>query len=142
MLRYIPRARRSRRTGAAVVELAVLLPFLMYLCVIATDWARLYYYTVTVESCARNGALYASDQVTQKQSPYSSVQQAALAEAPMLDPTTATVTSTPTTDSTGAPAVIVTVSVPFNTFANFPGVPSSQTLTRSVQMQIAPVTTK
>jgi Flp pilus assembly protein TadG len=130
------------RPAAAAVEFAFLLPFLMFLCVIAVDWARLYYYTVTVEACARNGAFYASDQITQKQSPYSSVQQAALAEAPMLDPTTATVTATPTTDSTGAPAVIVTVSVPFNTISNFPGVPSSQTLTRSVQMQIAPVTTK
>jgi Flp pilus assembly protein TadG len=131
----------SRRPGHAAVEFAVLLPFLLFICVLATDWARLYYYTITVEACARNGALYASDQVTQNQSPYTSVQQAALAEAPALNGT-ATVTQTNSTDSTGAAVVVVTVSVPFKTIANFPGVPSSQTLSRSVQMQVAPNTTK
>jgi hypothetical protein len=131
----------NRRPAAAAVELAALLPFLMFLCVIATDWARLFYYTITVEACARNGALYASDPVTQSQSPYTSVQQAALAEAPSLN-ATATVTSANTTDATGKPAVQVTVSVPFQTLTTFPGVPSAQTLTRSVQMRVAPTATR
>jgi hypothetical protein len=126
----------ERRRAAATVEFAMLLPFLLFLGVIATDWARLLYYTLTVEACARNGAIYASDADYASKAPYTSLQQAAMAEAPQLS-STATVTSTPTTDSAGNNAVIVTVSVPFNTITNFPGVPSSQTLTRSVQMRMA-----
>jgi hypothetical protein len=127
----------DRRKGAATVELAVLLPFLMFIAVIATDWARLLYFTLTIEACARNGALYACDPVVAAASPYPNVSAAALAEAPGISGST-TVTSTPTTDSRGDPAVKVTVNMPFSTLTNFPGVPSSQTLTRSVQMRIAP----
>lgn len=153
--------RAARRPAAATVEFAVLLPFLLYLGVIATDWARLLYYTITLESCARNGAVYASDSDYAAKSPYTSTPDAALSEAPTLNTgatasTTATsgatttttytnaagawcakVSTTTTTDSTGAAAVICTVEVPFKTFSNFPGVPSSQTLTRSVQMRMA-----
>lgn len=131
----------NRRPAAAAVEFAVLLPFLMFVGVIAADWARLLYYTITVEACARNGAIYASDADQAAKSPYPNVTAAALAEAPQLT-ATATVTPTAATDTTGAPAVRVTVSVPFQTITNFPGVPSSQTLTRSVQMRIAPLLTK
>ena len=131
------RVRKSeRRRAAATVEFAFLLPFLVFVGVIATDWARLLYYTITVEACARNGAIYASDADYAAKSPYTSVQQAALAEAPQLN-ATATVTTTSSNDSTGHAAVTVTVSVPFTTITNFPGVPSSQTLTRSVQMRMA-----
>jgi len=133
---------RSRdRRGAAAVEFAVLLPFLMFVFVIGTDWARLLYYTITVEACARNGALYACDDITIKRSPYTSVSQAALAEAPKLK-ATATVTKTTGKDSTGADIVIVEVSVPFKTITNFPGVPHSQTVTRRVKMRVAPLVTQ
>ena len=131
----------ARRPAAAAVEFAVLLPFLMFVAVIATDWARLLHYTITVEACARNGALYASDPVAASLSPYKSVAEAAMAEAPNLDKT-ATVTTTATTDSNGSAAVIVKVEVAFTTITNFPGVPSSQTLTRIVQMRVAPLATK
>jgi hypothetical protein len=130
----------DRRPGAATVELAALLPFLMFVGVIATDWARLLYYTITIEGCARNGAMYACDAETAAKSPYASVTAAALAEAPNLTGT-ATVTATQTTDSGGAPAVAVKVEMPFQTITNFPGVPTSQTLSRSVQMRIAPLMT-
>lgn len=130
-----------RRPAAATVEFAFLLPFLLFLGVISTDWARLLYYTITLEACARNGAVYASDADYASKSPYATLQAAALAEAPQLN-ATATVTSTATTDSTGHAAVTVTVTVPFNTITNFPGVPRSQTLTRSVQMRMAELLTK
>ena len=135
--------RRSERRAVAAVELAVLLPFLLFLAVIATDWARLLYFTITINSCARSGALYSSDAVLAAQSRYVTVKDAALAEAPgILDANTTTVTPTPTIDSAGNRAVIVTVQTPFSTITNFPGVPSSQTLSRSVQMRVAPLATK
>ena len=131
------RVRKSdRRSGAAAVEFAFLLPLLMFLAVIAADWARLFYYTITIEACARNGAIWQSDADYRSKSPYATLQDAAMSEAPQLN-ATATVTPTAVTDATGAAAWQVKVEVPFKTITNFPGVPSSQTLTRTVQMRTA-----
>lgn len=128
--------KKDGRSAAATVELAVLLPFLLYLAAIGADWARLLYYTVTLEACARNGALYASDADYAAKTPYTSVQQAALAEAPQLTGTVSVNTNT-TADSAGNTAVICTVTMPFTTMTNLPGVPNSQTLTRRNQMRMA-----
>ncbi len=135
------RRRITRRLpGAAAVELALILPFLMYLFVIGADWARLFHYTITLDACARAGALYAADPVGAAQSPYPSLQDAAVAEAPDFTPKP-TVTSFPTVDAAGNPAVVVTATVPFTTLTNLPGGPTSCTLARSVQMRIAPLKT-
>jgi Flp pilus assembly protein TadG len=128
------------RLGAASVELAVLLPFLLYMAVIAVDWARLLYYAISIENCARAGALFACDPITQAQSPYTSVVQAARAEAPGLDPVP-NVTSVKTIDSTGT-WFTVTASANYKTITNFPGVPQSQPISRAVKMRAAPVTTR
>jgi len=128
---------RNRRGGAAV-ELAALLPFLAYLAVIGTDWARLFYYTITIESCARAGALYAADPTTQGESPYTSTTDAALKSAPGLKPTPTVTQAADTID--GRSGVKVTVSMPFKTITHFPGVPASQTISRSVRMRTFPVT--
>ena len=129
------RGLRKRRGGVAAVELAVLLPFLAFLFVIAVDWARIFYYSVVVTNCARNGALYLSDPAPRSTSPYPDVTTAALADAPNLSPTP-TVTSTNGSDSAG-PYVEVTVSYPFTTVTNFPGVPANTTLVRTVRMYAA-----
>lgn len=160
------RQKPKPRPAGAAVELAVLLPFLMFVGVIATDWARLLYYTIAIEACARNGALYASDKEMADRSPYPNVAEAALAEAPgvmesatvsytlTIGSTTSThyftpngewrasVFSTTTTDSTGAAAVVVDVKLRFKTITNFPGVPSPEWLSRSVQMRVAPLLTR
>ena len=39
------------RRGVAVVELAVLLPFLAFMLVIAYDWGRIFYFSVAHERC-------------------------------------------------------------------------------------------
>ena len=48
------------RPGVATVELAVVLPLLCFLFVIAVDFARVFYFDLTVANCARSGAIYAS----------------------------------------------------------------------------------
>lgn len=126
----------ERRRGVAAVELAVLLPLLVFLFVIAVDFARIFYYSQTIENCARNGAIYASN-LTSAQSPYSSIQDAALADAGDLNPQP-TVTSTNGTDASGNPYVEVTVSWQFQSVTNFPGIPNTVNLTRTVQMRVAP----
>src|SRR5262245_24006581 len=76
---------RDARRGAAAVELAVLLPVIVFLFVIAVDFGRVFYFSQVIENCARNGAIYGSN-LTTAQSPYSSIQEAALAEAQTLSP--------------------------------------------------------
>src|SRR6516162_4869394 len=50
-----------RRRALACTELALLLPFLGFLFVVAVDFARIFYYVVTLNNCCRNGAYYAAD---------------------------------------------------------------------------------
>jgi hypothetical protein len=70
------------RPGAAAVEFAVLLPFLAFLFIIAIDWARVFYYSVTCLNCARNGALWASDPVAQQNSPDTNIQDVVQSKNP------------------------------------------------------------
>ena len=138
------RRRTERRGGAATVELAFLLPFILFLAVIATDWARLFYYTIALETVARAGAQYAADPAARQQSPYASMSDAALAEAPNLGPAP-TVTQGPITVN-GRAGVRVTATTTFKTYSNFQilnkfGVTPSQTLTRIVDMRLVPTTT-
>jgi Flp pilus assembly protein TadG len=125
------------RKAAAAVELAVLLPVIVFLFVIAVDFARIFYYSQVIENCARQGALYASDPKAPAYNLYTSVQQAALADAPGLTPQPS-VTSATGTDQAGNAYVTVTVTWQFQTITGFPGVPSNVNLTRTVQMRVAP----
>ena len=152
------RTPRSRRAAAAV-EFAVLAPFLAFMFVIAVDWARVFYYSIAVKNCARNGALYMSLQQSAKttSSPYTDsgyvnlyvnskhpVTDAALADAPDLTPTP-TVTSTTGSDGYG-PYVEVTVSYTFQTVTGFSvqffSVPASTNVTSTCRMYVPPESPK
>jgi Flp pilus assembly protein TadG len=128
------------RPAAAAVELAVLLPFLTFLFVLGTDFARIFYYSLVIENCARNGALWASDPLVQSKSPYTTVQDAALADASTLSPalTSSNITSASGVDSSGNAYVAVTVTYQFQTITGYAPIPSSLTMTRTVQMRTAP----
>jgi Flp pilus assembly protein TadG len=134
----IRRMIRHRR-GAAVAEFAILLPLLAFLFAIAIDYGRIYYYTIICQNCARNGCIWQSDIVLQSNSPYANVTAAATADATDLSPTP-TVTSSTGTDAFGAPYVQVTVQYTFTSVTNFPLIPSTYTITRTVQMYPAPAT--
>ncbi len=86
MPRHCSNPSNQRRHGAAAVELALLLPFLILMFVVSVDYARIFYYTQVVENCARNGAFYLSDPKAPANNLYSGVQQAALADAGGLNP--------------------------------------------------------
>lgn len=138
-----PRTRRPAcpRRGAAAAELAILLPLLAFLVAVGCDYARILYFSQTVTNAARNGALWQSDPYAQKESPYKTVAEAALADAgnlsdPNNKPTVATGTGT---DSTGTAYVEVTVGYQFHSLTNMPGVPKTVNLARSVRVAKAPV---
>jgi Flp pilus assembly protein TadG len=58
LLRVRTKGKRDARRGAAAVELAMLLPVLVFSSMMAVDFARVAYVQVTLQNCARNGALY------------------------------------------------------------------------------------
>lgn len=132
-----PRRQSLSRRGVAAVELALLLPLLVLLFVLAADFSRVYYYSLTVTNCARAGALYASDPVTAAESPFASLQAAALADASNLSPQPL-VTSTQGTDALGQAFVEVTVSYPFSTISGYLGAAGNIPLTRTVRTAVAP----
>ena len=129
-------ARLPGRAGTATVELAILLPFLCFLFAVSVDFARVFYFAVTVQNCARNGAFYGCQDATHA-ADTAGIQTAALADAGNLSPAP-TVSSTTTTDADGNSCVQVTTTYTFQTITSYPGVPSSMTLTRTVQMRTAP----
>lgn len=136
MLHSIPRSKGNERQGAAAVELAVLLPLLMFLFLITIDYSRIYYFSIIVSNCARNGAIFGSDPylASRTTTPYTDVQSAALADAKDLSPQ-------PTVQTTyGSDYVEVSVTYPFTTLTNYPGLPKQVDVKRTVRMQIAPIT--
>ena len=130
---------RARR-GAAVVELAIVLPVLTFLFLVAIDYCRIFFASQVVDNCARNGAIYAGDPLSSWHSIYPDVDTAAKADADSTMQSQLTVTTTYGTDTTYGNWVKVTVSYPFKTFTSYPGLPSSVTITRSVQTRLAPAT--
>jgi Flp pilus assembly protein TadG len=135
----IPRRRGDQgvRAGAAAVELAVLLPFLILISLVTVDWARIFYFSVIIDNCARQGALYESDPVAATQSPYASVTDAALADASDLQPQPAVSTNNGV-DEVGNPYIEVTVSWQFSTITNYPGINSLWIMSRTVRTRVAP----
>lgn len=128
------RAGAKSRQAVAAVELALLLPLLAFLFVVAVDFARLFYFSLTVTNCARNGAMWACDPAGSLQSPYKTVQDAALADAGNISPSP-TVSSKTVTASEGDYAE-VTVAWQFKTITNYPGVPNTINVTRTVRMRM------
>jgi Flp pilus assembly protein TadG len=134
----------GKRPAMAAVELAIFLPFLVFIFLIAVDFSRVFYDSLTITNCARNGAVFASrvnnSQSWQDGTALTSIQQAALADGANLNPplTNNNVTVAWGLDADGNSCVTVTVSYTFQTIADFPGIPNSTNLVRKVQMRVAP----
>src|SRR5205085_10890270 len=73
------------RRGAAVVELAVLLPLLAFVFFVTVDYSRIFYCTVTVSNAACGGALYACRDAAHA-ADVEGIRAAALADAVSLRP--------------------------------------------------------
>ena len=128
--------RRARsRPGVAAMEFAVLLPFLVTMAFGIVDFCRLFYCSVIVTDCAMNGAIYSSQVASPTaNSPYANVTAAAQAESGDL-PIQPTISSAAITDSDGHAAITVTATYTFTTAFPYPFIPSSVTISRTVQMR-------
>jgi len=135
--------KNERRSGVAATELAILLPLIALLFAIGVDWCRIFYHSVTVENCARNGALWAMDPYSGALSQYATISDAALADAGNLSPTPTVTSSSGTVD--GKPYVDCTVTYDFRTITDFSSVqtpffsvPKTTTIRRTVRIYQAP----
>jgi hypothetical protein len=126
--------------------MAILLSVLSFLFIVAIDFARLFYFSLTLKNCARNGAYYASDYPGIYG--YGSPSAAALADAGNLSPApnvTVGYDSSPTgTFSQTSPVrpgyVQVTVTWTFQTVTDYPGIANTWNLSQSEIMEMAPIT--
>jgi hypothetical protein len=129
----------------AAVELALLLPLLVFTCMAVVDFARVLYAMVILQNCARNGALYEfySSAGCSLPAGWSSLSAAVQADAGSLSvtiPNTSNSNSNPySPQATSNNYVTVTVQCDFTllTLGSNGGLPSignSMTLTQSVSM--------
>jgi Flp pilus assembly protein TadG len=121
------------------VELAILLPLLVFFFLLAADFARIFQFSLTLTNCARAGALYASDPTTAAESPFPNATAAALADATTLSPQP-TIQQTSGTDALGRSYVEVSAAYTFTSLAAFPPIPSQVNLNRKIRMYVAPKT--
>jgi len=133
------RRRCYSRRAAATVELALLLPFLVFLLLAGMDYSRVFYASVIVSNCARNGALYASDANMADRSAFDTLQDAVKADASDLNTSLLQVTEIEGTDAQGYGWAQVTVTYPFQTVVNYPGIPSLIPITRTTRMRKVPI---
>ncbi len=136
---------RPARRGLAAVELALLLPLLVFMCMASIDFARVVYAMVTLQNCARNGALYEFYVASNNSLPSN---WTSLATAVQADAGNLTVTLPSTYGGNANPYspkastnnyVTVTVQCSFTLLmlgsdANFPTIGRTLTLTQSVSM--------
>ena len=136
--------KNERRSGVAAVELAILLPLIALLFAIGVDWCRIFYHSVTVENCARNGALFGSSLRSYQEkawvSPNNDITKATLADGGTLSPPldSSDVHVTNGTGSDGNANITVSVDYPFTTLTGFPGLSQTFTLHAQVSMRVAP----
>ena len=113
--------------------------------IIALDYGRLFYYSLTLQNGARSGAYYASDYPGIYS--FANAQQATAADlqnlspAPSIDIKYSSSANGPFTSITPIPNgfVQVTTTWDFHTITKYPGVPSTTTLQRSCRMKVAPI---
>jgi Flp pilus assembly protein TadG len=131
-------AGRDRRWGVAAAEMAILLPFLGFMFVVAIDYCRVFYATQTLWTCAQTAALYASGtaKTNSTVAAEQAARQAALADAvdlnPPLNPENVTVVL-------GKQTATVTIQYEFPLLTLLLGETSNVILRRTIIMGLAPM---
>jgi Flp pilus assembly protein TadG len=127
--------RCAGRNGAAATELALLLPVLCLICMITTDYARLFHTLSQLSDRARAGAIsYATHPTT----PLLDIQLSVIADPGTLGASLAASVNLGV-NGLGHSTVQVTATSEFKTLVNYPGIPHSIALSRRVVMMVSPV---
>jgi len=140
----------EQRRGQAIIEMAIVLPLVLLLLVGVIDFGRIYFTTMTVAHAARAGAQYGA-QRNGTSGDIAGMKQAALDAAGDVPGVTADArqycqcasgTSVDCLDSTtcaeGAPQVYVEVTADkvFTTMLQYPGIPSTNDVSRRVTLRV------
>jgi len=137
-------------SGQSAVELAVAIPVLLLLLLAGADFSRIFYMNIGVDNAARAGAQYGSQTVITAADPNGMI-AAAKADGANLAGLSATasqctckspspVAACPASYCTNAPQatfVEVNTQALFTTLVNYPGIPSSTTLSAKSIMQVS-----
>ena len=111
MIQRKPCRWRAARRGAAVVELAVLMPFLIIILVWTLYYGLIFFCCISTGNCAVNGGYWVVYQNNGDQYPYASANSAGLAAADPSVPTYADAASptdsNPTNPQSGTVSVIM-----------------------------------
>lgn len=147
-----PAARRSvwAARGQSYLELALALPVLMIILVVAADFGRLFYTYLEVINAARAAAQYGSNSVVTAADSNGMVAAAKQDGVNVPNLTVSASQCTCGTANSSVPAcssnycandpqgnyIVVNVQAPFTTIVKYPGVPSSVTLKSQAVMQV------
>jgi Flp pilus assembly protein TadG len=139
MLRHNRKPPLPRR-GAACVELAILLPFLIFCFLLGIDWCRIFYVGHTLDDCARSAALAASGIAYQERGMTTDTRAArgkaeAVKGGTTLSPPLA---ASNVVVTTAGDYVTVAVSYDFHAVSMFPGLGGTHQVTRTVRLPILP----
>lgn len=129
------------RRGVAALEFAIVLPILVTILLGTTDFGRFAHSSIAIANAARSGAAYAS------MNPYDTSTQTAwtsgvrqsvtdeLSQSATFDLSKVVVTVVNVTESGGLRRTSVKVTYPFTTLINWPMLPSSISLEKTVVMR-------
>jgi Flp pilus assembly protein TadG len=143
--------RRLSERGQSAVEFAVVVPILVLLLVVISDFGRIFFVSISVNNAARAGAQYGSQFVTNAKDSSGMVAAANLdganisgwnaptaSECTCVNPPGA-LTACPgnyCSHTTTANYVEVDTSATYHTLLTYPGIPSSYNLTGKAVMQV------
>ena len=143
--------RREPGRGQAIVEMAIVLPLLLLLFVGIIDFGRIYYTTMTVAHAARAGAQYGA-QNNGTSTDINGMQQAGLDAAGDVPGVTVTARQycqcasgqvvdcilDTDTCAEGVPQLFVEVTADkvYTTMLSYPGIPSTNDVTRRVTLRV------
>ncbi|MBY0523978.1 MAG: pilus assembly protein [Gemmataceae bacterium] len=140
-----PSAALPRRKGSALVEFAVLAPFMAAIFMGAVDLSRAYYYSTTIDNCCWNGAMWGAGVFAKPnwnasgQGTTTSMQQAALVDGSSLTPPLTTsdilIATNNTTDAQGNKVSILKISYSFRTIGFYPGLSDPIAIVRTAQVR-------
>lgn len=130
------RLRRSAsEAGQATAEFALVLPLLVFGLLGGADMARAFAAQLSVQNAARAGAEAAALGLARTDAAVALYARGELARTPGLDPSTADVSVTRGTGSSGERLVTVAVRYPFRTLVPWPLVPNSVDVDRATTMR-------
>ena len=139
-------SRRKMKKGQTMVEMALMLPALALLLVLAADFARVFYASIGVASAARAGVQYGAQNYTTAID-YNAIRQAALNDGQNISGLSAQATDicmcngsqvacSPPQCAEPELFVQVKTTTTFHTLLKFPGVPSQIPLTSTAVMEV------